>query len=120
MGEKHAERRDDGLMGMLPAQQQPMKSIQTQLHGHEQERNAEVMDGFFETLDKIVILFQMRLKHASSDELNNQWKTRADMIKAHPQSQTTWTLFRMYPNSVDAEVKAFCSKVSAQLAQYRG
>lgn len=57
MDERHAERRDDGRMGMLPAQQQPMKSIQTELHGHEQERHAEVMDGFFETLDKTVILF---------------------------------------------------------------
>ena len=87
---------------------------------HQQESNAEVMEGFMETLEKIAILVEVRRQLAASDELAKLWKQRAALIAADPTKQVAFTHYPNYPTSKDTVVKAFCAKANAQLAMYRG
>ena len=48
------------------------------------------------------------------------WLKRCAAIEADPEAQQLWTDYPSYPDCKDKDVKAFCTKVLGQLAQYRG
>ena len=78
------------------------------------------MEGFFETLEKIAILFKVRTMLETDPVLEGLWKKRSILIAADPTAQQTMTDFPNYPDSTDPDVKHFCASANAQLTMYRG
>jgi len=114
--EKHAERWAYGHAAIAAA----AYVLDPEFHGHEQETNGEVMEGFIETLEKIATLVVVRQMVAASDDLEKQWKERAKLIAADPSKLKSFTHYPTYPTTSDQGVQEFCSKANAQLALYRG
>lgn len=115
--EKHSERWAYGHAHIAGA----AYVLDPEFINHEQESNAEVMQGFMNTVEKIAVLVEVRRQAEASDELAKQWEQRAMFIAANPLNQKAWDHFPDYPTVKDnAEVKDFCTKVNAQLSLYRG
>ena len=81
---------------------------------------AQVMEGFFETLERIAILFKVRTMAEDDPTIAEMWGRRKLMIEANPSKQATLENYPAYPTSDDSDVKQFCSAANEQLAMYRG
>ena len=78
------------------------------------------MEGFYETLERIAILFKVRQMSDEDPGLAQLWAKRRQMIETNPLTQKTLENYPAYPTSDDRDVKQFCATVNAQLALYRG
>jgi len=119
--EKHEERWAYGHCSLAAA----AYVVDPEFLSHEQENNEEVMEGFYDVVEKIGILKEVRRiiaqkESAASDDLTKKWEARRAMIVADPSRQKTWDHFPMYPTVESANVSSFCKTVSGQLALYRG
>ena len=86
---------------------------------HEQSSLEEVMTGFGEVLGKIGMLMKVRLLQGEKGEYTELWKKRRAAIGKDLTTQLKD--FPAYPTAeTDEEVREFCAKACAQLAQYRG
>jgi len=86
---------------------------------HEQSSLEEVMTGFGEVLGKIGMLMKVRLLQGEKGEYTELWKKRRAAISKDLTTQLKD--FSAYPTAeTDEEVREFCAKACAQLAQYRG
>ena len=85
--------------------------------GHDQASNAEVMEGFNETVEKLAILLKVRKEKEKYDA---QWAKRRAAINADPTAQSKWDDYPTYPTSKDTDVGYFCAAASTQLTLYRG
>ena len=79
---------------------------------------AQVMDGFFQTLERIAILLKVR--QVADSEMAKLWELRKVAIEKDPLSQKTFDNYPTYPTSAHPEVKEFCTLANSQLAMYRG
>lgn len=119
--EKHEQRWAYGHCSLAAA----AYVVDLEFQSHEQENNEEVMEGFYDVVEKIGILKEVRRiiaqkDSAASDELAKKWEARKAMIVADPSKQKTWDHFPTYPTVESASVSAFCKTVTGQLALYRG
>lgn len=85
--------------------------------GHDQASNAEVMEGFNETVEKIAILLKVR---SEMEKYEAQWAKRRTAINADVAAQGKWDDYPTYPTTKDKEIKEFCGTASSQLTLYRG
>lgn len=113
--EKHAERWAYGHEPLAAA----AYVLDPEFHGHSQESNTEVVEGFMDTVEKVGILVAARKAAEESPGIETQWEKRAELLLKDPNKQTTWTHYPKYPTTQDEAVKDFCSKVSAQITMYR-
>lgn len=93
--------------------------VDPEFHRHDQAKNSEVMEGFMNTVEKLAILIEVRRREEESTAFSAKWKQRRDLIAGDCSQQATWTHYPTYPTLKDAAVTAFCSKVNAQLVNYR-
>lgn len=114
--DKHADRWAYGHAAIAAA----AYVLDPEFHNHSQGTNTEVMEGFFETVEKVGILNEIRRLAHESDDFEVAWKKRAELIKGDSSKQSTWAHYPKYPSADNGNVKVFCQKVSAQLAIYRG
>ena len=82
--------------------------------------SAQVMDGFFETLEKVAILLKVRSMEENDEDMAKAWAARKVMIEADPLKQKSMDHYPTYPTKDDDDVKEFCANANAQLAMYRG
>jgi hypothetical protein len=94
--------------------------LDPEFHGHSQQQNADIMEGFMTTLERLAILFEVRRLEALDGRFSASWAARAKAIEADPMAGREWTDYPTgYPNTDTPAVKAFCSKANAQLVMYR-
>lgn len=87
---------------------------------HSQQQDADVMEGFICTLERLAILFEVRRLNGIDGRFESKWAARAKAIAADPKAGRVWQDYPDYPTSTTKEVKDFCAKANAQLSVYRG
>ena len=80
----------------------------------------QVMEGFFDTVEKIAILLKVRTMAEADPNLEKLWTSRKLMIENDPLKQQTLDDYPTYPTSEDPDVQAFCAAANSQLAMYKG
>jgi len=110
--EKHAERWAYGHSDFAAA----AYVLDPEFHEHGQSENEEVSSGFFNVVEKIGILQQVRNDVSTYEPL---WKARLEFVKDDPDKLASYDKFPTYPSAADPKVGQFCEKVNAQLTLYR-
>ena len=87
---------------------------------HDHASNAEVTEGLLNTVEKMAILCVTRELQKEDGRFTADWDKRAKLIEGNKNKQQTYEHYPKYPTKRDPKVKAFCTKVNAQLAIYRG
>lgn len=83
---------------------------------HQQFTNAEVVDAFNTTMEKLAILLQVRRRR---EEYAESWALRKQMIEGDKMLQKTLDNYPSYPDTKDVAVKDFCKAVNQELAIYK-
>lgn len=87
---------------------------------HEHSSIEEVMTGFFNTVEKIAVLLELRSQlQAAPEKYDDMWKRRRNLIVSDPSKQTTYDHYPKYPTTDNQTVKDFAAKVNSQLAIYK-
>lgn len=87
---------------------------------HDHSSNEEVVEGFYETLEKIAILLKVKIMHYEDPNCFTQlWLARSAAIVADKIPQKSDDNLPSYPDKDDEDVKEFCASVNAQLALYK-
>lgn len=95
--------------------------LDPEFHGHSQESNSEVVEGFLDFVEKVGILMATRAQYADNPEhLKKLWDQRQQMINGNPEKQLAWDHFPSYASKETPFVKDFCKEVNSQMSIYRG
>ena len=90
--------------------------VDPEFRTHDHASNTEVMEGFFDTVEKIGILLEVRRHKVKYTQL---WQQRKGMLEMDPYAYKNSDLFPKYPTSETPAVREFCVKVNEQLVMFR-
>jgi hypothetical protein len=110
--EKHEERWAYGHSDFAAA----AYVLDPEFHEHKQSENEEVTEGFFNVVERIAILHQVR---QGLTVYESQWKARVAFIDNEPANLASYDKFPTYPSANEPKVSEFCQKVNAQITLYR-
>ena len=91
--------------------------VDPEFQSHSQSNNAEVMEGFHNTVERIGILLEVR---RNMDQYKPIWAVRRKLIALDPLKQKTYESYPSdYPNATSPPVVKYAKQVNIQLTMYR-